>query len=467
LNRIQRWLSFSTPERRVEVLDELEKASSPGFDFFILVVLSCTIATFGLIINSAAVIIGAMLVAPLMLPILGFSLASMAGKQVMFRRAAIALFEGALLAIFLSTLLGWLAHTLPIGVLIELPQEVIARTRPTPFDLGIALAGGAAAAYALVHPRLSAALPGVAIATAIMPPLCTIGIGIALANSDVALGSGLLFLTNLAAISFAGIVVFAALSFRPANLENTWHKIPRPMLISAVLVLLTALPLIILTLRIVSQARISQEVHNAVIEELSNFPDAQFVDVIIDSSDSVLHLQITVRTSRQPSYSQVLDLQKNIAARLQLPIALQLIVVPTTKLDPLVPPTLTPTFTQTPTFTPGPSLTPTFTATFTPSPTHTPTLTLTPTNSSTPTHTYTPSPSPTPTPVLANIANTGGLGVYLRESPGGKVVGTLPQGAQVLILYRSEIINGIKWIEVQDALNRIGWVQAAYLIIKP
>ena len=133
----------------------------------------------------------------------------------MFRRSLIALIEGALLAVIFSAILGWIAHGLPFGVLNELPQEIVTRTRPTPFDLGIALAGGAAAAYALAHPRLSAALPGVAIATAIMPPLCTMGIGIALANTSVALGAGLLFITNLASISFAGILVFAALGFRP------------------------------------------------------------------------------------------------------------------------------------------------------------------------------------------------------------------------------------------------------------
>jgi uncharacterized hydrophobic protein (TIGR00271 family) len=223
--RIRQWFRPLPTERRTEVLRELDQASSPGFDYFLLVVLSCSIATFGLLTNSVAVIIGAMLVAPLMSPILGLSLASVAGEQRMFQHALIALIEGVLLAIVLSSLLGWVAKVLPFDMLVELPQEVLARTRPTPFDLGIALAGGAAAAYALAQPRLSAALPGVAIATALMPPLCTIGSGISLGNSNVILGAALLFFTNLAAISFAGILVFIALDFRPVHLENTWHRI--------------------------------------------------------------------------------------------------------------------------------------------------------------------------------------------------------------------------------------------------
>lgn len=169
--RLRTWLQFLTKERRQEVLDELEEAASPGFDYFLLVVLSCSIAICGLITDSAAVIIGAMLIAPLMSPILGLSLASIAGERHMFQRAMIALIEGVLPAISLSAILGWLAHALPFDFLINLPNEILARTRPSPFDLGIALAGSAAAAYALAQPRLSAALPGVAIATALMLPL--------------------------------------------------------------------------------------------------------------------------------------------------------------------------------------------------------------------------------------------------------------------------------------------------------
>jgi len=463
LIKIRKFMRALPTGRRTEVLEELDQASSPGFDYFLLVVLSCSIATFGLITDSAAVIIGAMLVAPLMSPILGLSLASVAGKQRMFRRAGVALVEGVLLAVVLSALLAWLTHVLPFGILIEIPGEVLARTRPSPFDLGIALAGGAAAAYALAQPRISAALPGVAIATALMPPVCTVGIGIALGSSQIALGAALLFLTNLAAISLAGIVVFAALGFRPHNIKDTWNRIPRSLFASAGLVLVTAIPLVILTLRLVEQAQFTQAVRQAAITEIAYLPDVQLVDVAIDNSDDTLHLTVTVRTSRQPDYKQVVELQRAIATRLQRTITLQLIVVPTTKLDPLVPPT------NTPTATPGPSLTPTPTLTRTPIPTHTPTLTPTSTSTVTPTPTLTPTPTPTytPTPMLAYIANTGSAGVYLRETPAGKIIGSLPEGAAVRILYQREIVNNREWIEILDIYGRTGWVQAIYLVIRP
>jgi uncharacterized hydrophobic protein (TIGR00271 family) len=454
-------------DRRREVLVELEQAASPGFDYFLMTILSCSIATFGLLTNSAAVIIGAMLVAPLMSPLLGLSLASVAGRQRIFRNALIALIEGVVLSVVLSAVLSLIARILPFTILIELPAEILARTKPTPFDLGIAIAGGAAAAYALAQPRLSAALPGVAIATALMPPLCTVGIGIAVGNSSVALGASLLFITNLVAISFAGILVFAALGFRPVHLNNTWHHIPISLFFSTILVLLTAIPLIILTVNLVRQAQLSQEVRAAVLAELSSLPDSQLVDVTIDTSDATLHLQVTVRTSFQPDYPQVVGLQKAIAARLQRAIALQLIVIPTTKLDPLLPPTLTPTFTPTLTPTPGPSLTSTNTQTPRPTVTLTPTMTQTSTPTLTPTETPTTTPTFTSTPILAYIANTGGLGIYMRQTPGGVIIGVLPEGSAVQILYQRELLNGTEWIEIRDLFGRIGWIPIEFLVIRP
>jgi uncharacterized hydrophobic protein (TIGR00271 family) len=459
----RRWIRFLPPDRRAEVMDQLAEASSPGFDYFLLVVLSCSIATFGLITNSAAVIIGAMLVAPLMSPILGLSLASVAGRQRMFQRAVLALGEGAVFAVVLSALLGSLARTLPFGVLSELPGEVLARSHPNPFDLGVALAGGAAAAYALAQPKISAALPGVAIATALMPPLCTVGIGVAVGDSEVTLGASLLFLTNFAAISFAGIVVFALLGFRPVRLEDQWHGVPRSVLVSAVLVLLVTVPLVIFTLRFVREARLARAVGDAVRSELAALPDAQLVDVSLTTDDTTLHLRATVRTSRQPSHREVVELQSAIAARLQRPTALELIVVPITKLDPLIPPT------HTSTATPGPSATPTATATQTPTripptltPTPTPTLTATPTDTATPTATF------TPTPVPGFIADTGGVGVVLRDEPRGRIIGFLPEGAPVNILYRREQVNSREaWIEVRDVLGREGWVLAQFVEIRP
>ena len=162
--------------------------------------------------------------------------------------------------------------------------------------------------------------------------------------------------------------------------------------------------------------------------EIARLPNTQLVELDIDTSNGILEIDATVRALYQPSYSQVVDLQEALASDLQRPVALQLIVVPTTLLDPLIPPT----FTSTATPGPSPTLTFTPTATRTAAPTSTPTST--PTQSPTPTLTPTQTLTPTPTPVLAYIANTGGKGVYLRTEPAGEVIGGLQEGTPVLIL---------------------------------
>ncbi len=435
-----------TPERRDEVLEELQVSSSPGFDFFFLVVLSCIIATLGLITNSAAVIIGAMLVAPLMSPILGMSLASVAGERRMFQHAVLALVEGILLATLLSALVAWLASSLPFGILQELPGEVLNRTRPNPFDLGIALAGGAAAAYALAQPRISAALPGVAIATALMPPLCTVGIGLALANPGVIFGALLLFVTNLAAISFAGIMTFALLGFRPLHPANTWHRIPRSAFVSALLVLLTTIPLITLTLQFVHDAQRLQQVRTVVAEETAKLAQAEVVDVAINGDANVLNLRITLRAVQAPTYAQVIRLQEALATRLGQAVSIKLTIVPAIHLDPLVPPT------PTPTRTPAPTLQ--YTATPSPTVTASPTATLTST--------------PTATPGTGYIISTGGRSLGLRVEPAGVVIGYIPEGALVQILPERAVLDNVEWIKVRDLLGRSGWIPAIYIaVIQP
>lgn len=447
------------------MLNQLSQASSPNFDFFLLVVLSSSIATFGLITDSAAVVIGAMLVAPLMSPILGLSLASVAGERQMFNRAVYALVRGVFLAILLSWFISWIAMLLPFDVFQALPGEVYSRTRPTPFDLGIALAGGVAAAYALAQPHISAALPGVAIATALVPPLCTVGVGIALQRVDIAMGALLLFITNLVTISFAGIMVFAALGFRPVFQAEKRLGIPRHIFISSSLVMLVTIPLIGLTMNFVAQSRqeralrnLESEVNAAVSAEINLLPNFHLVDVEMTVDDSIINLLITVRSSRQLAYGEVVSLQTAIASRLQRSVAIQLIDVPMIRLDPRVPPTVTPTPT------PGPSQTPTATPTETATPVPpTPTPTITPT----PTDTPTPTLTSTPTPVAAFIANTNGTGIYLRDVPNGKVTFAIPEGAPVQILYRTEILGGVEWIEIRDLFGRTGWIIDRFLIIRP
>ncbi|MBI9046099.1 MAG: DUF389 domain-containing protein [Anaerolineaceae bacterium] len=453
-NFLKQSLSYS---RKEDVLNQIEQGSSPGIDYFFLIILSAIIATLGLITNSAAVIIGAMLVAPLMSPIMGLSLASVVGEDRVFRKALFALIEGTLLSIILSASVSLLSKSLPFGALSILPLEIMSRTRPTPFDLGIALAGGAAAAYALAQPKLSAALPGVAISTALMPPLCTVGIGIAVSDPQVTFGSLLLFLTNFAAISFSGILTFIWLGFRPLNINKRWQGIPQSFIISLILVLIISIPLVFLTLRSVQNANFATQLQEIVTKELENLPGAQFEEMqFLDTNESI-EIELSILLPYQPSYEQVVALQSSLASQLNRSIGLKLVVIPATELDPLIPPTHTPTLTIGPSVTPTTTSTPTSTMTISPSPTQT--FTATSTNTNTPTF--------TPTPVLARISNVNGAFIYLRDLPNGSISFSLPPGSYVQLMDGRETIDNILWIEIRDIFNRIAWLPAQYLQIQP
>ncbi|MCL7454243.1 MAG: universal stress protein, partial [Anaerolineae bacterium] len=149
--------------QQIEVYKAIRDGAQPSVDFFVMIGLSAAIAAIGLLQNSPAVIIGAMLVAPLMAAIFGLSLGVVRGDPRLLRRAFTATLQGMLLAIAVAALLTLI---IPEN---GLPGEVLNRTRPTLLDLGVALASGAAGAYALCRKEVSAALPGVAIAAALVP----------------------------------------------------------------------------------------------------------------------------------------------------------------------------------------------------------------------------------------------------------------------------------------------------------
>lgn len=225
--------------------------------------LSAGIATLGLLQSSTAVVIGAMLISPLMGPIasMGFGFASLDGRQI--REAAKVIAVGAAIGILTGILLTWLS---PIR---NATSEIVARTEPTLLDLVVAVFSGIAGAYATVQQKGATAI-GVAIATALMPPLATVGYGLGVANPRFALGAFLLFLTNLAAIAFS-FALIARLSgaARPlAKVENA----PRFIVAGLAAFSVLATPLGITLYRVTAEARAQATVRRVLADELKLKP---------------------------------------------------------------------------------------------------------------------------------------------------------------------------------------------------
>jgi uncharacterized hydrophobic protein (TIGR00271 family) len=194
----------SAPRAR-EIVREIAAASRVRGRFFVLLITASMIASFGLIANSTAVIIGAMLVSPLMTPIFGAALGMLRGNPRLLGRAVWSEVLGVILAVGAAYLVG-----LPQLSFGATTPEMLARTHPNLLDLLVAVFAGFAGTYALLDDRVSPALPGVAIATAIVPPLSTCGLCLSLGAWSGAGGAMLLFLANFVSILVVALVMFWA-----------------------------------------------------------------------------------------------------------------------------------------------------------------------------------------------------------------------------------------------------------------
>lgn len=205
---IRQFIPSLPRENRRDVYVKLRENATPDFDYTVLITLSAAIAALGLILNSPAVVIGAMLVAPLMSPIVASGMALILGDARFLRFAFGSAMRGAIISIMVGVIVGLLPGD-------NMTAEVLARTQPSLVDMGVALFSGLAGAFALTYWEAAGALPGVAIAAALVPPLASVGISFAEGDWRKGFGALLLFATNYITIALAGAFVFGVFGFRP------------------------------------------------------------------------------------------------------------------------------------------------------------------------------------------------------------------------------------------------------------
>ena len=229
ISRIEDALFFDPPQTRERIVR-----------FVALIIFSSIIASGGLLSGSAAAIIGAMIIAPLMVPIMGIVVALVMGNPQRAWRSALVLVSGILMAI----LVGWLmGRFMPGGWDPTTSSEILARTNPKTLDLIVALASGGAGAYALSRQDVGDSLPGVAIAISLVPPLNTVGLLLAGGETELARGALLLFITNMAAIFLSGTVMFFFTGLL-AGSNRTAKDLVAPLIAILVLVIAVTAPLV-------------------------------------------------------------------------------------------------------------------------------------------------------------------------------------------------------------------------------
>ncbi len=218
-------------KERTALYSSLEEEAVCDFNFLLMMCLSTAIAALGLLINSTAVIIGAMVVAPLMTPLIAAGCALVRGDLSLFYNSIKSMLLGSLVALGVSIV---------VGVLIPndaLTMEMISRGKPDILDLFVGLFAGAAAAYATARPKVTAALVGVAVAAALVPPVATVGLALTEGDFLVAEGAGFLFITNLVSIVIGAAAMFYLMGIRGLYQNMRSPLILRRVLLSMVLVL--------------------------------------------------------------------------------------------------------------------------------------------------------------------------------------------------------------------------------------
>ncbi|HZU44839.1 MAG TPA: TIGR00341 family protein [Terriglobales bacterium] len=291
--------------------------------YFAMMVFACLIALMGLLLNSPAVIIGAMLISPLMGPILACGLALTTAEWSLGKKAG----RNLVLSIAEVILIALIAtHFSPLR---ESTPEILARTNPNLMDLLIAFFSGVAGTIALASRKTAfTILPGVAIATAVMPPLATVGYGIGVRNWSIAAGAFMLFFTNFTAIVLSASLVFLLVGFRP-QVERLGEKhdllIRWRIAIVAGIVILISIPLMRTLMRAAQQAQVRSQVEDTLKQSLRAAHGQMQLDSVTVTSDSGgIGIVAAVQT---PHYIEPDDIQQwrsAIEKRIGMPVHLQI-----------------------------------------------------------------------------------------------------------------------------------------------
>ncbi len=282
-----------------------ESASTTG-TYVLLMVLSSLLATLGLFLNSPSIVIGAMVLAPLMSPIISLSMGVLRSDSELSKKAFLTLFIGMFIALSLS---ASIAFILPFQ---EVTNEIEGRLHPSTLDLLVAVLSGVAGAYANARENIAKSLPGVAIAVALVPPLCVSGVGIGWLNYEVFSGAMLLFLTNLTGIIMAAGLSFIVMGFAP------FSRAKKGVLLSVILVSAISVPLVLSFSNMRKMASIKQQLLSQNYQISGQTIKLSNIKI---RSGSPIRVSANLISTRMPNHQILILLEQQLSKQLEIPIS--------------------------------------------------------------------------------------------------------------------------------------------------
>ncbi len=296
--------------RKTEVLDDISIGSTTKTTYYWLLSISVLIAGFGLLTNSPAVVIGAMLVSPLMTPIFGVSLGLVRGDTTLLRKAFIAEFGGVVIAIGVAAILGMFPFAQ------EVTPEMLSRTSPTLLDLLVAALAGMAGCLAMIDARISPVLPGIAMATALTPPLAVCGLCIAFGAFEGAWGAFLLFFANFLAILAVSALLFIAAGFVTREEMGSGLGVLKRFLVPVIGLVLVTILLTNALVGIIAKNETTKAIKGILEKELNTERGACVENVIYDNKGSTVDVLAYVTIPRVLSPRKVKEMQSILDKKL-------------------------------------------------------------------------------------------------------------------------------------------------------
>lgn len=317
--RDNRFLPADVPRFEAKLFYEGDRNRPYLERFFVLLILATIIATAGILSDSTATVIGAMIVAPLMTPIMATAAALIMGNIPRAVNRLMLVLTGVLVVVLLS----WVMGILYSGVVsFAENSQITGRISPRLIDLIAALASGAAGAFCLSRDDIADSLPGVAIAISLVPPLCVVGISLSAGEWDAAAGALLLFVTNFLAILLAGGGVLAILGLNAAAMIEIRGTARRnAFILIALAVVLVAIPLVLTGQKITREAITEIQAQRAAVEWVE---DSEYKVRQVRAAGNQVYVAI-LGNGDMPAFA---DLVTAVETSVGRPVALELEVLP-------------------------------------------------------------------------------------------------------------------------------------------
>jgi uncharacterized hydrophobic protein (TIGR00271 family) len=326
-----RFISWGT--RNEENLVERDTGSR---SYYWMLAFATCIATLGLLVNNSTVIIGAMLIAPLLIPLssLAVSIARGNAKHILLSLSHISM--SILVIVAMSALLAWL---IPI---VGIPEEVLTRAKPNIFDLLIALTAGAAGMYAYLHKEIPESLAGVGISVSLVPPLSVVGIGIALGNWALAIGATVLFFINMVAIISSSLVVLFGHG-RMARKEQAKGVAVAGWVLTLFIILVLAMLLGGAFVNTYKEERIRDTVGKTLKDQLKSQEKFELQSyTVIKESDQIM-VQAVIRLPDDQMPPDVDELTDALTFALDRSVTLEISLLRTQRVQKVLEPSISPT----------------------------------------------------------------------------------------------------------------------------